>query len=219
MTMEKSDLGNIMDTPSSITAVQLEALRRERDAHPYSAPLQVVSLMADKLGGTPLWETQTMPRVALYMMDAGRLDSLLDGCTRQPAAHEVKPPTIRQESVETVPVVEAEGEFDILKEINAYQEVSFKTAPKSVILSNFLEKDGGIRLEEMDFEEVSVQDLAKKSIQSTEPLETETMAVILMRQGKVDAAVAIYRKLISKYPEKSSIFAARIEEAESLREK
>lgn len=219
MTMEKSDLGNIMDTPSSITAVQLEALRRERDAHPYSAPLQVVSLMADKLGGTPLWETQTKPRVALYMMDAGRLDCLLDGCTRQPAAQEVKPPTIRQEPVETAPVVEAEGEFDILKEINAYQEVSFKTAPKSVILSNFLEKDGGIRLEEMGFEEVSVQELAKKSIQTLEPLETEAMAVMLMRQGKFESAVAIYRKLISKYPEKSSIFAARIEEAQSLREK
>lgn len=194
-----------MDNPARITSAQLEELRRERDAHPYSAPLQVLTLMADKMGGTPLWESHTA-RVALYTMDSGHLYRQME--TLKPRTGTAPTPQ---------KAAEPSGEFDILKEINAYQEVSFKTAPKSVILSNFLEKDGGIRLDGTAFEEVPVQDLAKKSILPDDSLATETMAVMLVRQGKTDAAVAIYKKLISKYPEKSSIFAARISEAESLR--
>lgn len=205
-----------MDCPSGVTSAQVEALRRERDEYPYSAPLQVLALVADKMGGTPLWESQ-QSRVALYMMDADRLDDLL---RKQPmhkvTVTEIKPP-VKSVPPATHPVSEAEGDFDILKEINAYQEVSFKTAPKSVILSNFLEKDGGIRLEDTVFETLPVSELAKKSIQPSQSLETETMAIMLVRQGKIDPAVAIYRKLMSKYPEKSSIFAARIAEAEGLR--
>ena len=214
--MDKSELGHILDHPAGITSAQVEALRRERDEHPYSAPLQVLALIADKMGGTPLWESQ-QSRVALYMMDAGRLDSLLTAKSQKPTTKSQHAQSVTPPATATKPAEEPEGDFDILKEINAYQEVSFKTAPKSVILSNFLEKDGGIRLDEAAFESVPVQELAKKSIQPSETLETETMAIMLVRQGKIEPAVAIYRKLISKYPEKSSIFAARIAEAESLR--
>ena len=213
MFMNKEDFGHILDNPAAITADRLEALRHERDQHPYCAPLQVLSLMADKLAGTPLWETQTLPRVALYTMDPRHMESQLNNLSTPTA----DPSAGKQPSQTSHVTAEPEGEFDILKETNAYQEVSFKTAPKSVILSNFLEKDGGISLDADASVEMSVQDLAKKSIQPTESLETETMAIMLARQGKIDPAVAIYRKLISKYPEKSSIFAARIAEAESLR--
>lgn len=217
--MDKETFGHILDTPAALDSARLEALHRERDEYPYSAPLQVLSLMADKMGGTPMWEAQTLPRVSLYMMDVNHLYGLLDNVGKQqPATKPVVPSRPVAESRQTTTTVPQQEEpFDILKEINSYQEVSFKTAPKSVILSNFLEKDGGIHLDAESFEEVPVQELAKKSIQPDESLCTETMALILMEQGKVDQAVAIYRKLISKNPEKSSIFAARIAEAESRR--
>jgi hypothetical protein len=100
--------------------------------------------------------------------------------------------------------------FDVLQAINSYQEVSFKTAPKSVILTNFLEKDGGIKLSEEDFEEVPVQELAKKSILANESLESETLALVLEKQGKLAQALAMYEKLMINNPEKSSTFAVRI---------
>ena len=101
-------------------------------------------------------------------------------------------------------------DFDVLKEINAYQEVSFKTAPKSVILSEFLENSGGMPPEMEDYDEVSVQDLAKKSIRPSDLLESETLALVLERQGKLAQAVSMYEKLIVNNPEKSSTFAVRI---------
>lgn len=210
--MDKSTFGQMLGTPGAFTSEQLAGLQKVRDEHPYCAPVQVLLLMADKAGNVPLWEVQSLPRVSLYMMDEGwlheQLKSQPDGTTKRQVL-----------SAASGGDAAAHEEYDILKEINAYQEVSFKTAPKSVILSNFLEKDGGIVLDGTAFEDVPVQELAKKSIQFDESLETETMAVMLVKQGKRDKAIAIYKKLISKYPEKSSIFAARIVEAESLSEK
>ena len=90
--------------------------------------------------------------------------------------------------------------------------MSFKTAPKSVILSKFLET-GNYNPEDLGSnDDVSVEVLGKKSIAKDESLETETLAVILEKQGKFDRAIGIYEKLIAKYPEKSSTFAIRISE-------
>ena len=216
--MDKSVFGQLLAHPEEITPEGWEDFRHMRDAYPYCAPVQVVALMGDKWGGAPLWEVQSLPRVSLYVMEGDdlrhRLENRLDANKNAKATpNEI---VVRNEPPHDNGAgdMDADG-YDILKEINSYQEVSFKTAPKSVILSNFLEKDGGIALDAAAFEEVPVAELAKKSIQAAEPLETETMAVMLMRQGKVEQAIAIYEKLISKYPEKSSIFAARIAEIEN----
>jgi tetratricopeptide (TPR) repeat protein len=61
-------------------------------------------------------------------------------------------------------------------------------------------------------DEVSVEVLGKKSIREDESLDTETLAVVLEKQGKYDRAIGVYEKLIAKYPEKSSTFAIRISE-------
>ena len=129
--------------------------------------------------------------------------------TRQPEAP-AAPVTPRPPVAEAKP--QQPENFDVLKEINEYQEVSFKTAPKSVILSNFLEKDGGIVPDFDTFDNVSVQELAKKSILPSGILETETLAVILEKQGKLAQAAAVYEKLMVNNPEKSSTFAVRIAE-------
>ena len=79
-------------------------------------------------------------------------------------------------------------------------------------LSNFLEKDGGITLSDTGFEEVSIQELAKKSIAADDSLESETLAIVLEKQGKYARALAMYEKLMHNNPEKSSTFAVRIAE-------
>ena len=227
--MDKTGFAKLMERPGVLSPEEWEDLRRERERFPFSAPLQVLSLLADKAGGVVLWQKQLLPVVELYMNDVERLHELLERLTSS-----VPPsPTLRLESEPTAnlqrtysepsapqeqPVSESAAvrqpdvpeDFDVLKEINAYQEVSFKTAPKSVILSEFLENSGGMPPEMEDYDEVSVQDLAKKSIRPSDLLESETLALVLERQGKLAQAVSMYEKLIVNNPEKSSTFAVRI---------
>lgn len=213
--MDKNCFCKLMEHPEALTPDEWDDLRLERDSYPFCAPLQLLSLFADKLGGTPLWERQGLPRVALYMNEPDRLYEQLEAIPspsfrpRQEAApQQPRSAAAPQPSLNEAPA--ASDDFDILQEINAYQEVSFKTAPKSVILSNFLEKDGGIDLSDSDFEALPVQELAKKSISPENSLESETLALILEKQGKLAQAIDMYQKLIVKNPEKSSIFAVRI---------
>ena len=109
-----------------------------------------------------------------------------------------------------------DSSFDILNEINTFQEVSFKTAPKSVILSNFLQVDPSKEREEASLEARNHDANDKKSLTADISLGTETLAVILEKQGRYDKALAIYKNLLVHNPEKSSIFAPRIERLESL---
>lgn len=208
-----------------LTPEQWEDLRQERDRFPFCAPLQVLSLLADKANGVALWEKQSLPFVSLFFQDAQHLNEQLEAVSlpqARPQVPEAKavpfvptpapmpdPSKSSESSPSQLPAAD-DAPFDVLQAINSYQEVSFKTAPKSVILTNFLEKDGGIKLSEDGFEEVPVQELAKKSIRADESLETETLALVLEKQGKLSQALAMYEKLMVNNPEKSSTFAVRI---------
>ena len=223
--MDKNSFGELLDHPGRLTPEEWAELRRERDRYPFSAPLQVLSLLADKANGTALWEQQALPRVVLYMQDVDRLYEQMEAQTPElvvAVAEEAKVQPVSEKAVEkplpTIPVEEDKGDgtFDVLQAINSYQEVSFKTAPKSVILSNFLEKDGGITLSDNGFEEVPIQELAKKSIATDRLLETETLALVLEKQGKYAQALAMYEKLLLTNPEKSSTFAVRISSLKTL---
>ena len=111
---------------------------------------------------------------------------------------------------EPQPEPEQQPSVDIFKEINSYQETSFKTAPKSVILSKFLAHDTEIEAPDEDENQVSVEELGKRSVVRDDDICTETLAAILEQQGKIDEACDMYEKLMGKYPEKSATFALRI---------
>jgi len=55
-------------------------------------------------------------------------------------------------------------------------------------------------------------DLSKASSELKEDLVSENLAIIFAKQGKTSKAIDIYKKLIWKFPQKKTSFAARIEE-------
>jgi len=158
--------------------------------YPYSLPLRLLSLTGDKAWGNDATDRQRMAMESLYVENFRPLNEVLGK-------------------------VKALEDFDVMQEINAYKEVSFKTAPKSVLLSKFLEEnDFPIDGDVADNTE-SLDELGKKSIAANDGLVSETLAVVFAKQGKIDEAVAMYEKLAAQNPEKSSTFAARIAELKS----
>lgn len=212
--MEKSAFNLKLDTMCSYSMADKSTIQSEKNRYPFCALLQVMDILSDKATGTSQWEQRFLPKASLYLFDFPKFNNYLQHVTlteiQTPADLKAKQ-QVEQAKNQEFESSEPEP-FDIMKEINDYQEVAFKTAPKSVILSKFLET-GNYKPEELgEKSNVPVDVLGKNSIAPEEGLETETLAVVLEKQGKLDKAIEVYEKLIVRYPEKSSIFAIRISE-------
>ncbi|MBR1549514.1 MAG: tetratricopeptide repeat protein [Bacteroidales bacterium] len=191
--MDKKQFIDMASAPGRFTSQDRGWLKAQLAKYPYSSVVATLALLADHAYGFDTPEERRS--VALSMCNPAVLDDLMARATTAAAP---------------APVAD-DPSFDILSEINTFQEVSFKTAPKSVILSNFLKVDPSE--EENDTANgTSSHDITdKKSLTPDVSLGTETLAVILEKQGRYDKALAIYKNLLAQNPEKSSIFAPRIQ--------
>ena len=193
--MDKKGFNEHLTQGKSYSSQDRGWLRAMMAKYPYSAVVGVMALMADHAVGFDSEEQRRA--VALSMCDAQGLGAMLASARQK---------------------TEEPQSFDILNEINTFQEVSFKTAPKSVILSNFLQIATSEDTESIVGEPTPAETRDKKSLTADVSLGTETLAVRLEKQGKYDKALAIYENLMARNPEKSSIFAPRIERLKALME-
>lgn len=200
--MDKKQFADRVSNPVSFSSQDRGWLKAMLSKYPYSSVVGMLSLLADHAYG---YDTPEECRaVALSVCNAAVIDRLMAGAMACAGV---------EEAVKTV----EEPSFDVLNEINTFQEVSFKTAPKSVILSNFLPSEASEE-DDLKGEESKKRDFNdKKSLMADVSLGTETLAIILKNQGRYDKALAIYENLLAHNPEKSSIFAPRIEELKLLK--
>jgi len=63
-------------------------------------------------------------------------------------------------------------------------------------------------------EQLNTENMARQSAEDNYMLVTETLANIYIEQGLYSKAIEVFKKLILRYPEKKSYFAARIQELE-----
>ena len=193
--MDKKQFANMVAKPETFTSQERGWLRAMVAKYPHSSVMTTLALLADHAYqfDTP----EQRHRVMLAMCDGSRLAYMLEKTKS--------------------PVPESNEDFDVLSEINTFHEVSFKTAPKSVILSNFLKAGPSDATQSVAKAPAQKEIDDKKSLRKDESLGTETLAVILEKQGRYDDAIAIYKNLLAQNPEKSSTFAPRIERLETLK--
>jgi hypothetical protein len=86
------------------------------------------------------------------------------------------------------------------------------------LINSFIKKGGKISQpkKEIFFNAI---DTAKKSLVENEDLVTPTLAKVYLEQMHLEKAIWSYKKLILKYPEKSSLFAAQIKLIRKLKNK
>ena len=190
--MDKKQFADMVAHPERFSSQDRGWLRAMLAKYPYSSVMSTLALLADHVYHFDTHEEKRA--VILSMCNSEGLDRMLENAT----------------------VPKDEPQFDILNEINTFQEVSFKTAPKSVILSNFLKMGPASAAETATPTPAAANLDDKKSLRANDALGTETLAVILEKQGRYDRAIAIYKNLIAQNPEKSSTFAPRIKHLESL---
>ncbi len=193
--MDKKQFVEMVGNPTRFSSQDRGWLHAVQARYPHSSVLDVLALLADHAYDydTPEQRRATM----LAMCDSTKLDAMLGKAVN----------------------VTENASYDIFNEINTFQEVSFKTAPKSVILSNFLQASPAEDVKKVQSEPQPVVHDDKKSIDPDEFLGTETLAVILEKQGRLEQALAIYKNLLAHNPEKSSNFAPQIERLETLLKK
>ncbi len=95
-----------------------------------------------------------------------------------------------------------------------------KSAPKKVdqgqIIDEFIKKSPSIKPqvpgEAKAGKKAETIDLSEPSQKLKDDLITENLALILIKQGKKEKAIEVYKKLIWKFPQKKAYFATQIEE-------
>ena len=162
--MEKSAFNVKLEDLCSYSMTDKSEIQAEKNRFPYCALLQMMDILSDKATATSNWQSRFLPRLGLYLTDTSRFADYLQHVTLTEiqSASDLKTKQQVEKAKEQEFAVDDSSSFDIMREINAYQEVSFKTAPKSVILSKFLET-GNYKPEDLgSAPAVSVEDLGKR---------------------------------------------------------
>ena len=219
--------------PGQITAQDLEALEEVVENFPYCqlAHVLIAKGSHDQLS---MLAPQKLRKAAAYALSRDRLKKLIldrseAGGAQQSLSAEVVPPTEAKTIVEP-----AQEEFPFIFEVPKSHEDQLlselavtASSPASLddddlkalerqrqleLIENFIKTAPRIPAPRSDENTFPDKDLSEKSSALSNKLISESLAKIMVKQGKVEKAIEIYQELICKYPEKKAYFAGKIDE-------
>ena len=215
--MQSEQFLKLLHTPQKITPEEVQTLQNLLRSHPHfqiaHALLAKVAYDRDRLSAE-----QAIQIAAVYATDRAYFKALLEDTQPFTAStREVVPATSMPEA-EKAPKTRA---YDF---VNGYVNTIQQKAKQKITKKKSLAQLNSIQAflqEDVNFSPQSLQtspytdlqvDLTQHSTTFHDHLATETLAQILGQQGKLQRALAIYEKLILKFPEKKTYFGSCIEQ-------
>jgi tetratricopeptide (TPR) repeat protein len=86
-----------------------------------------------------------------------------------------------------------------------------KREEQEKLIEKFIQSDPQMQSVRSSKEIKDKQDLSLSSVKFRDDIISENLASIMVKQGKLEKAIDIYKKLIWKFPQKKAYFAAQIE--------
>ena len=211
--LEKAVFDSKLADATGFTLQEKLDIQNFKARHPYCALLQMLDLLSDKAANIYDWEPRFLHCVSLHLPApqtlAAKLASVRPTDISTPADLQLKKQIEAAKNACCADTEEDDDTIDILNEINAFQDISLKTAPRSVLLERLRDNGMGTAAPTPVTPE-EVTQLGKQSLQANEGIETETLALILEKQGKLEKAVSVYDHLRAKQPDKAAEYTERI---------